>query len=130
MVIENNEVKEGKKLAWLSYWGVLFLVPLLVGKDNRFTKFHSKQGMVLFFYYLAWAVLYMVGSIAFLLIVGLLPHNRPIRPFSFPTFALAVFVILGGIIAVLDFVGFIQSLRGKYWKCPLGVYKLSEKFKI
>ena len=36
-------------LAILSYIGLLFLVPLLVDKDNDFRQFHAKQGMVLFF---------------------------------------------------------------------------------
>ena len=44
-----EQIKEGKSLAWLSYFGILFLIPLLVYKDNPFSKYHARQGMVLFF---------------------------------------------------------------------------------
>lgn len=33
----------------LAYLGILFLIPLLIKKDNEFCQFHAKQGMVLFF---------------------------------------------------------------------------------
>ncbi len=32
----------------LSYIGVLFLVPLLTRKEDDFSQFHAKQGMILF----------------------------------------------------------------------------------
>lgn len=33
----------------LAYIGILFLIPLLLKKENNFCQFHAKQGMVLFF---------------------------------------------------------------------------------
>ena len=35
-------------LAILSYFGILFLIPMLAGKDNEFNIFHAKQGLILF----------------------------------------------------------------------------------
>ena len=47
---EGSAPKKAEKdlTAILSYIGILFLVPLLVCKDNAFAQFHAKQGLVLF----------------------------------------------------------------------------------
>ena len=42
-----SEVEMAKGTAWLSYLGILWLIPLLTMKDNAFAKFHVKQGIVL-----------------------------------------------------------------------------------
>lgn len=41
-------VEEGKIYAFLGYWGILFLIPILAKRDNEFAVFHGKQGLVLF----------------------------------------------------------------------------------
>lgn len=50
--MEENQQKPKKDekdlLAILSYFGILFLIPMLAGKDNEFNLFHAKQGLVLF----------------------------------------------------------------------------------
>jgi len=101
------EVEAAKGVAWLSYLGILWLVPLLTMKDNAFAKFHVKQGIVLTIYGLA------VGIVG-----GAIPF-------------LGWFIIapVGSIIVlVLAIMGIINSLSGKYWKCPLGVAVLAEKW--
>ena len=50
---EENENKQQEKqtdkgLAVLSYLGILFLVPWLAEKNNKFSQFHAKQGLILF----------------------------------------------------------------------------------
>jgi len=130
MAAEDKEVKEGKSLAWLSYLGLLFLIPLLAGKDNRFAKFHAKQGMVLYFYTLAWSILYLVITIIFFFIVLVIPHTRNLRPFGFQASYMLIWFIGLVILGVFHLIGLIKSIRCKYWKCPFGVYKLSERFKF
>ena len=44
-------------MAWLSYLGILWLIPLLTLKENAFAKFHVKQGIVLTIYGVASSVL-------------------------------------------------------------------------
>ena len=39
---------DNQKLSILSYLGLLFLVPLILRKDDPFARFHSNQGLVLF----------------------------------------------------------------------------------
>ena len=43
-----EDIEKTKGLAWLSYLGFLFLIPLLVYRDSPYTKFHVNQGIVLF----------------------------------------------------------------------------------
>jgi uncharacterized membrane protein len=102
-----EDVEKAKGTAWLSYLWILWLVPLLTLKDNAFAKFHVKQGIVLTIYGLA------VGIVG-----GLIPF-------------LGWFIVapVGSIIlVVLCIMGIINSLGGKYWKCPLGVAVLAEKW--
>ena len=37
-----------KPIAVLSYIGILFLVPLLVEREDEFVQYHAKQGLTLF----------------------------------------------------------------------------------
>ena len=102
-----EDVEKAKGTAWLSYLGILWLVPLLTLKENEFAKFHVKQGIVLTIYGFA---------------VGIVGGAIPL---------LGWFVIapVGSvIILVLAIMGIVNSLGGKYWKCPLGVSVLAEKW--
>jgi uncharacterized membrane protein len=101
-----KDIEDGKSLAWLSYLGLLLLIPLLVKPDNSFCKHHAKQGIVLL---LLWIGLFIVGIIPFMHVI----------------------VILGDLgIAVFAIIGIVQSLSGNYWKAPLGIYELAQKFNI
>lgn len=43
-----KDIEENKFMAFLSYLGILFLIPLLAKKDSPYCQFHAKQGFVLF----------------------------------------------------------------------------------
>lgn len=53
---------DSQKLSILSYLGPLFLIPLLLRKDDPFTRFHANQGLLLF---LAWALVNLASDIVF-----------------------------------------------------------------
>ena len=44
--VDKQEAEEGKVLAIFAY--IIFFIPLLAGRDNKFTQFHANQGLVLF----------------------------------------------------------------------------------
>ncbi len=93
----SEDVEKGKSMAWLSYLGILWLVPMLANKENAFCKFHVKQGIVLTIF---WFAVSIVGAIPFI----------------------GWFVIwpVGWLFAfVMAIIGIIQSASGKYWKMPL-----------
>lgn len=59
-----KDIEENKAITFLSYLGVLALVPLLAKKDSKFAQFHAKQGTVLF---VGWFVVsYVAGIIPFI----------------------------------------------------------------
>ena len=117
--IPQEEIDKGKGLAWLSYWGILFLVPLLAQRDNRYSQFHAKQGLALFILWIAWYIVF--GILLYLF-------------FSFLPFISILFTIIFwlGIVAlaIIALIGFIQALMGKVWKLPFGIGDLAEKFKF
>lgn len=39
-----------KLICIFSYFGVLFLIPLVLCKESKFVKFHANQGLILFIY--------------------------------------------------------------------------------
>jgi uncharacterized membrane protein len=104
-----SEIEQAKGTTWLSYLGILWLIPMLTLKDNSFAKWHVKQGIVLTIY---WVAVSLLGSII---------------PFVGWFLILPIGSIL---LLVLDIIGIVKSLGGQYWKCPLGVSQLAEKFKF
>ncbi|MGB9741840.1 MAG: DUF4870 domain-containing protein [candidate division WOR-3 bacterium] len=100
-----NDVDKGKGIAWLSYIGILWLVPLLAQKENDFCKFHVKQGIMLTIWFFAIGI---VGAIPFIGWFLIWPLG----------------VLFGLILAIL---GIINAASGKYWKMPL-LGKLAENW--
>lgn len=106
IVVEDSEaVEEGKSLAWLSYFGLLLLIPLLVKPDNSFCKHHAKQGLVI--------LLFWIGISIFAII---------------PILGLIVWIIGGVGLLVISIIGIVNSINGKYWQAPFRIYELSQKF--
>ena len=50
----------------LSYFGLLFLIPMLVVKDDSFVQFHAKQGLVLFLFEVATVIFAAVPIIGWI----------------------------------------------------------------
>lgn len=111
----DKDVEEGKSMAWLAYLGILFLIPLLAMKENKFAQFHAKQGMWLF-------IVMIVLYIAFM-ILGYIPYIGII--FSILYFLLWILWL------VLAIIGIVKAATGKYWKMPIiGNWAASGKIDI
>ncbi|HTW90538.1 MAG TPA: hypothetical protein VMH22_02380 [bacterium] len=116
-----TDVKQAKWLAWLSYLWILWLVPLFTMKNNAFAKFHVKQGIILTFYGI---VLSVVGGA-----IALHYERWPLGWFMLYRIGSLIIVPVGFIILlILAIMGMINSVSGKYWKCPLGVGVLAGKW--
>ena len=90
-------------MAAMSYLGVLCFVPLLMSKDDEFTYFHAKQGLVLWM----WSVLAMFAL-----------HLPGIGKWLFGFSSMAVVVLS---VAGLAAVGFRRA-----WRLPL-ISQIAEK---
>jgi len=64
--VGRDEVNEARPIAWLSYVSILFLVPLLAMRGNRFALFHARQGMILFAYKVGVILASVVLSVVFI----------------------------------------------------------------
>lgn len=102
------EVEESKVIAMLSYLGILFLVPLLSQKENKFCQHHAKQGMVLFGAAVIGAVVLAIADI----ILGMVPCAGMI-------IIIILWVGYLGLLAFLVITGIIKTLQGEYWKMPV-----------
>lgn len=96
MNYEQQDIDSTKGLAWLSYLGILFLIPMLVNKDSAYTKFHVNQGLILFITNI------IIGAVSMIPILGW---------------------IVGGIAGIATFVfaimGLVNAVSGKAKKLPI-----------
>lgn len=108
--MEQKTIDEGKGLAWLSYLGILFLIPLLVNKDNEYSKFHVKQGIVLFICEVGWQIASFIFSII---------------PVLGSIIVSAGFLVL----FILMVIGIINAINGKTESLPV-IGKYAEKIRL
>lgn len=104
---EEKEIQEGKVFAAISYISAFCILTLILKRENKFALFHGKQGLVIF-----------IGEIA----AGILRVAIPLL--GRPIFSLAVLVL-----GLLSLFGIMQSLMGRYWKCPF-IYNFAEKITL
>lgn len=62
-----KDIEENKGITFLSYIGILCLIPLLTKKDSKFAQYHAKQGVVLFVCMIVSSFLVPAFGIGFLL---------------------------------------------------------------
>lgn len=48
IIFQPEDVANNKVYGVLSYFGILFIIPLFVAKDSPYAKFHCNQGLLLF----------------------------------------------------------------------------------
>ncbi len=107
--VEGSPEKESKgvnAIALLSYFWLLFLVPLLTAKDDDFAQFHAKQGMILFLLWLCGIFIAIIPVLGW--IIGFLINITVI-----------VFAI----------IGLINVIKGKKEKLPI-IGQYSDQLKI
>jgi len=109
---KTQETQEPKKeggdniIAVLSYIGILFLIPLLAAKENKFAQYHAKQGLVLF-----------IAEIATMFIAWI------------PFIGWAIGLIAWFTWITLSIIGIVNVLGGKEKPLPL-IGQFASKFKI
>lgn len=93
---DTKEIKDGKFFAIISYLGFLCVAALVLKKDNKFTLYHARQGLVLFVFEVAALILLVV----------------PVLGWIISNFGLAAF----GLISLWNI---LQVLMGKYNRFPI-----------
>lgn len=104
-----KDIEENKIIAAISYLGVLAFVPLLLKKDSAFAQHHGRQGLALFFVWIAWGIIGFVFS--------LIPSFGALISLGY----LALVVVMA--------VGFSKAWKGELWQLPIiGEYAKKLKF--
>jgi uncharacterized membrane protein len=103
-VVENEqEIREGKFFAIISYVSFLCILTLVLKKDNKFALYHAKQGLVLF----------VMEVIAFILSI------IPLLGWIIGVLGYALFLLI-------SLWGIMQASLGIYCRIPV-VSEISEK---
>jgi len=100
---EEQEVREGKFFAVISYISFLCIITLILKRNNRFALYHAKQGLVLFVMEVAAFILSIIPLLGWL--IGI--------------FGYALFLLV-------SIWGIIHSAQGIYSRIPV-VTEIAEK---
>jgi len=93
---KDQEIKEGKFFAIISYISFLCIVALLLKKHNKFALYHAKHGLVLFVFEVAGFIISII----------------PILGWLIGSFGIVV-------ISLVSIWGILQALMGNYSRIPL-----------
>ena len=93
---KDQEIKEGKFFAIISYISFLCIVALLLKKHNKFALYHAKHGLVLFVFEVAGFIISIIPILGWL--IGTLG------------------IVL---ISLVSIWGILQALMGNYSRIPL-----------
>ena len=116
-VTPDMDAQQNKGTAWLSYLGLLVLIPLFTKKYSEYTRFHVKQGATL-------CVVEFAYGILFSIIRSIIP------PFTFsyaytitvnPVYTVFNVIYWIGMVTftVLAIIGIVNSATGKRKELPL-----------
>ena len=105
-VMPDQDVQQSKGIAWLSYLGLLFLIPMFVKKDSPYTQYHVKQGATLCAVELAYT---LTTQILLAIINAIFPapwysygHSTVYNIFSLLFTAGSIFLCVLAIIGIVD----------------------------
>jgi len=103
----DSSVDNDKVFAVLSYFWILFILPLVMKKDSEFAVYHAKQGLILFI---------------FSIIIGVASN--------IPFIGWFIIAPVGGVIGVILFIiGIINAWGGKKQPLPI-IGKYADSFKF
>lgn len=106
MEIKIDREDEKRIISAISYIPFLFIIPLVLLKDDPLANSHAKQGFVLF---IVEVIIWVLGMIPF---IGWV--------FKY---------IIGVIVFLIALYAFIEALLGKFWKIPI-IGDISEELKF
>jgi len=114
---EAKDAADNKLFAILSYFGILWLIPLFAAPKSKFARFHANQGIIVTG---LWVAAYIIQ---FILNLIKIPRTRPtyfgltetyyIRPLGWIGWILLVGV---GVMAI---IGLLNAIKGEKKELPL-----------
>ena len=122
-VMPDQDVQQSRGLAWLSYVGLLFLIPMFVKKESPYCQYHVKQGATLFATELAYTI---TTKILLVIINAIFPgHWETLFYYSYYTNSTVYTIFdtifwLGSIFfVVMSIIGIVNAAKGNKKDLPL-----------
>ncbi len=105
--ISNDEISEAKKFAWWAY--ILFFIPLLINRKNKFALFHANEGLDIF----------IIDMLSIAVIISYWAIKTSLIWAEF-TLMVLYFGAIGFLIltTLTKLVMIIASIKGKYFQTP------------
>lgn len=117
---DKKSVSEGKTMAILSY--IIPFIPYFVEKDNKYVKFHSRQGMDLLLISIVYAIVYNVLSAVIKVRTSCgsfwgydLGYYCKVTPW----WVILPLSLVGLVISAIAIIGIINAVNGKAKVLPL-----------
>ena len=107
------DVQQNRGIAWLSYVGLLFLIPMFARKESEYCQFHVKQGATLFAVELAYTI---VTRILLAIINAIFPGDWFLYFYSYSAVYNVFNVLFSAgyiFLTVLAIIGIVNAATGK-----------------
>lgn len=122
--ISKQEISEGAFLASVGYFGFLCLFPLIFQRQNRYSKFHGKQGFVLFIseilLTIGGGILFFLTNLIFHQLLRGIPLIGPFLDFIINVLVYWVFWVALFLSAFsFSLIGAYNAWNGNVWQMPL-----------
>ena len=118
--IEQSDIEQNKGIAWLSYFGLLVLVPMLARKTSKYCAHHVKQGWTLFATNIAY---FAVTQILLAIIGAIFPGHVSYFLIRMPSAVYVIFSIIFNLgyifFTVLGIMGIVYAATGKTKRLPV-----------
>lgn len=118
-VMPDQDVQQNRGLAWLSYVGLLFLIPMFVKKESPYCQYHVKQGATL----CAVEIAYLITKSILLAIINAIFPGYNYYGFIVHSGVYNVFSILFNLayifLVVLMIIGIVNAAKGNKKDLPL-----------
>ena len=118
-VMPDQDVQSSRGIAWLSYCGPLFLIPMFVKKDSAYCQYHVKQGATL----CAVEIAYLITKSILLAIINAIFPGYSFYGYTVHSGVYKVFAILLNLayifIVVVSIIGIVNAATGKKKELPL-----------
>ncbi len=104
----SDDIEKNKLVAGLSYFGILFFLPLVVAPESRFGKFHANQALVLL-------LACIVGMVA----ISIINIFLTLIWWRFVLISSVLYTIFGVALLVVAIIGLVNAFQGKAVELPL-----------
>lgn len=103
-----EDIEKNKVVAGLSYFGILFFLPLVAAPESRFGKFHANQALIL-----------LLAGVAGAISLGIVRVVLALIWWRLALITNLLYTLFGLALAVVAILGLVNAFQGKAMELPL-----------